>query len=327
MIGRPSGWALVLGTVIATVAMAAAPQEPQRPPVFRARATAVSLDVSVKRGNNPVHGLTAADFEVTDNGVPQTVEQAFTGILPIDVTLVIDASGRTAYIYDDIRQNAQRILDLLRPDDRARVLISESATYDLVPLQTVGTGIVLPEQRMPGARSRIQDALLAALVTHPDPDRRRLVVAITGGRDDKGVASIHLLDRAARQSDTVLHVLAVRADLRIDLGVREPPERTWSTLESFIRAGPTEQEMDLFEGLPALTGGTFQGSGRWGPFARNVNVVAAIRDAIEEFRQSYVIQYTPRDVAPGGWHDVVVRVKGVDPDGVRTRAGYFGMDQ
>ena len=58
MIGRPSGWALGLGTVVATVAAAAAQQEPQAPPVFRARTTAVSLDVSVKRGNRPVPGLT-----------------------------------------------------------------------------------------------------------------------------------------------------------------------------------------------------------------------------------------------------------------------------
>jgi hypothetical protein len=84
--------------------------------------------------------------------------------------------------------------------------------------------------------------------------------------------------------------------------------------------GTSPQEGELFETLPALTGGAFHGPGRWG---RNVNVVAAIRDLIAEFRQSYVIQYTPRGVPPAGWHDVVVRVKGVDPAGVRTRAGYF----
>ena len=86
----------------------------------------------------------------------------------------------------------------------------------------------------------------------------------------------------------------------------------------------SRQETELFETLPALTGGAFHGPGRWG---RNVNAVDRIRDVIAEFRQSYVIQYTPRDVAPGGWHEVVVRVKGVDRDGVRTRAGYFGTDR
>jgi hypothetical protein len=325
MTRRQAPWAAV--TAIAAVAVTAAQQNPpQGLPVFRTRATAVSLDVSVKRGNRPVPGLTAADFDVTDNGVPQTVEQAFTGVVPIDVTLVIDASGGTAPIYDDIRRNAQRILDLLRPDDRARVVISESIPYALLPLQRVGDGLVLPQQPMPGARSRIQDALLAALVTPRDADRRRVVVAITGGWDSRSVTSVHLLDRVARRSDTVLHILAVRPDLTFDLQPRDVPARTWSNLDGFIRDIPTEQELKLFDGLPALTGGTYQGPSR-GLFAGNVNVVDAIRQAIEEFRQSYVIQYTPREVAPGGWHDVVVLVKGVDPRGVRTRAGYTDVLQ
>jgi hypothetical protein len=101
---------------------------------------------------------------------------------------------------------------------------------------------------MPGASSRIQDALLAALVTPRDPDRRRPVVAITGGWDSKSVTSVHLLDRVARRSDTVLQILAVRPDLTIDLQPRDVPARTWSNLDGFIRDIPTEQELKLFEG-------------------------------------------------------------------------------
>ena len=91
-----------------------------------------------------------------------------------------------------------------------------------------------------------------------------------------------------------------------------------------MREEPTSQERDVLESLPALTGGAFHGPSLDKRNGRNINVVATIRDVIEEFRQSYVIQYTPRNVAAGGWHDVVVRVKGVDQKGVRTRAGYFG---
>jgi hypothetical protein len=36
----------------------------------------VLVDASVRRDNRPVVGLTAADFQVLDNGVPQTVEDA-----------------------------------------------------------------------------------------------------------------------------------------------------------------------------------------------------------------------------------------------------------
>jgi hypothetical protein len=154
-----------------TMSVAAARQDRQDQPVFRARTTAVSLDVSVKRGNRPVTGLTAADFQVTDNGVPQMVEQAFTEALPIDVTLIIDASGSTAARIDEIRRNAREVLGLLRPDDRARVLIIEEIPYELLPLQRVGSGIVVPGERLHGGLSSVHDTILAGLVARPDPVR------------------------------------------------------------------------------------------------------------------------------------------------------------
>jgi tetratricopeptide (TPR) repeat protein len=46
----------------------------------------------------PVTGLAVADFDVNDNGIPQTVERAFTDLIPIDVTVIIDASGSTASV-------------------------------------------------------------------------------------------------------------------------------------------------------------------------------------------------------------------------------------
>lgn len=53
-------------------------QDPQqRPPVFRAGVQLVRVDVTVTgRDDQPVSDLQAADFEVTEDGVPQTVEQA-----------------------------------------------------------------------------------------------------------------------------------------------------------------------------------------------------------------------------------------------------------
>ena len=47
----------------------------QQPPVFRAAADIVQIDVSVlDRDRQPVHGLTAADFTVLDGGIEQPVE-------------------------------------------------------------------------------------------------------------------------------------------------------------------------------------------------------------------------------------------------------------
>ena len=51
------------------------------------------MDVLVTDGRSPIAGLTAADFELTDNGTPQTVEQIYVEQLPLNVVMVLDTSG------------------------------------------------------------------------------------------------------------------------------------------------------------------------------------------------------------------------------------------
>ena len=284
-------------------------------PTFRSSVASVRVDVLVTEDRRVVRGLRASDFEVTDNGVRQVVENALHATVPIDVTLIIDASGSTESIFDDIRRNGQRILELLRPQDRARVLVIETSAYELVPLLTVGERFVLPKERQPGHLSGIHDAVLAGLVSRPDADRRRLVVVLTDGVDTRSITSAQTLDDVARRSDAVLHIVQVRPS-----AVQVVPRST-ST-----RSGKRPAFIPFGE---KSTGGRFHGSSADSLLGAKpgVNVIETVRAVFEEFRQSYVIQYQPRDVPAGGWHDVVIRVKGVDPSGVRARAGYFGAAQ
>jgi hypothetical protein len=43
-------------------------------PTFRVTTDLVAIDVSVRRGNAPVMGLQASDFELRDNGVQQKID-------------------------------------------------------------------------------------------------------------------------------------------------------------------------------------------------------------------------------------------------------------
>ena len=46
-----------------------------------------------------------------------------------------------------------------------------------------------------------------------------------------------------------------------------------------------------------------------------------------DFRQSYVLRYTPKGVEPKGWHEVTVEVPGVPAATIRARSGYFGSER
>src|SRR5262245_11603463 len=59
----------------ATGQPATADQSPPRPPVFRGGANLVRVDVTVTNNHgDPVTNLTQADFEVSEDGVPQTIQ-------------------------------------------------------------------------------------------------------------------------------------------------------------------------------------------------------------------------------------------------------------
>jgi VWFA-related protein len=110
---------LVLIAALAAVPLAAqAPATPQppppaadQPPIFRSGVKLVLVDVSVTGdGDTPVADLTAADFELTEDGVPQAVEQA---------TLVqLDGTPRDNGEALDIRSQDHAIAEAGRDDVR-----------------------------------------------------------------------------------------------------------------------------------------------------------------------------------------------------------------
>ena len=84
------------------------------PQVFSSKTVGVRVDVLVADAvsGKPIGGLAAADFEVRDNGVLQSVESLDAGDIPINVVLALDASGSTAgKRLDDLRNATRTLLD------------------------------------------------------------------------------------------------------------------------------------------------------------------------------------------------------------------------
>jgi VWFA-related protein len=273
--------------------------------VFRARTELVAISTSVKRGNAPVANLAAADFRVTDTGVAQAIEAVTIESVPLDVTLFMDTSGSTAGALDRMKRNVVSIAGMLRPDDQFRLLTIGLSVETPVPWQRAGNRLTLDMKAVPGI-SLIYDALFVALTHQPAAGRRHLIVAMTDGQDCGSLLDgARVLDASGR-SEAVLHWIYVSSSGDFD----ENAVSAWCTPsdagdEDFVAASATR------------TGGDLHRS-RFGDPA-----VRTFAQILDEFRQSYVLRYSPQGVKGTGWHAVTVSVPAQPGLTIKARSGYF----
>lgn len=275
---------------------------------FRSTKAIVAVGVSVKRGNAVVANLRAADFALTDNGVPQTVEAVSIESVPIDVTLFLDTSGSTAGKLDEMRHDVQTALQLLRAGDRFRLLTIGDTVNEAVPWVPAGTR-VSPHIEAVGGISLIHDALMFGLVHRPGPGRRHLIVGMTDRQDCGSVIPVSLVFELAGRSDAVMHLVdyaggSENANYRI---------RTCSP-----QARPDGEQ--ILRLAAERTGGQQHEQSR---FFRASSIARAFRAIFDDFRQSYVLQYSPAGVDTPGWHAIAVTVPAVKNATVRARQGYY----
>lgn len=274
--------------------------------LFRARTDLVAISASVKRGNAPVANLKAADFRLTDNGAEQAIEAVTIESVPLDVTLFMDTSGSTAGALDRMKKNVVTIAGMLRPDDQFRLLTIGISVEVPIPWQRAGQPVTLDMKAVPGI-SLVYDALFVALTHTPAAGRRHLIVAMTDGRDCGSLLDgARVLDASGR-SEAVLHWIYVSAD-----GDTDP-----NSINAYCTPNDAG-EVDFVAQTAARTGGDSHRS-RFGDPA-----VRTFAQILDEFRQSYVLRYSPRGVSGKGWHSVIVQVPAQPALLIKARSGYFG---
>lgn len=298
----------------------------QERPVFRASTTAVSVHVAVRAGNLPVGGLSATDFSLTDQGVPQDVALVEVAAVPLDVTAVVDVGARAADRFERLQDDVGAIAGLLRPDDRLRLIGYGYDVVETLPLQAAAKTPRLERMVTLGGTS-LHDAVAAALVQRPDPNRRRLIVVLADRTDTLSVLDAGRVLAIARRADAVLHVIGLESGCvpsttswrRGEPRPPEfrPPERPIVRYPAAVPCDPAAVET-LTEAAHATGGALHRLS--W----ISASAVHGFKKAFEDFGSSYVLRYTPLGVAPEGWHQVDVKVLRPGRFAVRARKGYFG---
>jgi hypothetical protein len=92
-----AGHSPILGVVLVLTMLAPGLAARQRTGLsFPARAERVRIDAYVGRDGRPVEGLTAADFDVRDDGVTQEVRLVEAEEAPLHALLILDTSSSVA---------------------------------------------------------------------------------------------------------------------------------------------------------------------------------------------------------------------------------------
>ncbi len=296
-----------LALACAAASLWSAAQGQAQPPVFKTGALTVSVNAAVKRGNRVMANLTAKDFRLTDNGVEQKIEAVSIESVPVDVSLFLDTSGSTAGKLDDMKRDVQGIVKMLRPGDRFRLLTIGDSVDEPVHWVPAGTAVNLSFGAV-GGISLVHDALVLALLHRPEADRRHLVVGMTDRRDCGSVVSSAQLRELASRSEAVLHLVdqsGSGGDVAYRIRTCSPRGRV---------DGP-----EIIAEAAARTGGTLHDPS----YLFGSSVLRAFRTIFDEFRQSYVLRYSPSGIGRGGWHAIVVQVPSMSGVTIRARQGYF----
>jgi Ca-activated chloride channel family protein len=239
----------------------------------------------------PLTGLTKGDFEVWEDGVPQTVSVFAAGDFPLTVALAVDRSFSMAGERLAVAKSAARVfLGELRPEDESANIAIGSRIDTIAPLSTdrAAQYEALLDLDAFGTTG-LYDAVSRAIELTQEGKGRRALVILSDGTDRYSSATADDAIEEARRSDVMVYPVAL---------------------------GP--RPSSFFDRIAAVTGGR----------AFHLKDIRQLSTALtriaRELRFQYLLGYVPSQeghASAGGWRSIRVDVKrpGVT---VRAREGY-----
>jgi VWFA-related protein len=295
-----------VGLSACAIALAAAAAFGQQTPVFRVSVERVRLDALVTAGGRPLEGLTAADFDVLDNGVPQRVDVATTAG-DVTMVLVLDTSGSVEGTrLEHLVAASQTVVDLLNPGDTALLITFSDrlalSTWSVRSPAAVRAALVGAQA---SGHTAMWDALFAGLSFASGDSGRSLVLLFTDGIENASWLTEKMVTESLKRTESVVCAVNPVIDLRQD----SPAQRSQNTLSAAGRM--------LLWKVVEQTGGSLL-EADW-----SEKLSQQFASIVREFRSRYLLLYEPAGVGrDDGWHRVEVRVKSRSAK-VRVRPGYY----
>jgi Ca-activated chloride channel family protein len=288
-------------------------------PAFSTGVDAVVVDVLITRDGRPVTGLTASDFTLRDNGVTQRVESIVAEDVPITLLLLLDTSASVSgEPLAQLKVAVQAAGAALRPQDRVGLFTFSDRVRLTMPPGAPNTLPARLQAVQAGGATALYDAIFAAMASRSRTAGRALVLLFSDGDDTVSWLDPRDVIVSAQRSDTVVHAVTLRRPTSV-AGSTDQRRRDTNLSESGRDRALFQSEPQLFndlflQQLVNETGGSLLD-------AASADLSDAFVRFIGEFKARYVLTYTPRGVAPSGWHTLDVKVN--RRAAVRARRGYL----
>jgi Ca-activated chloride channel homolog len=279
---------------------------------FRSGVDVVTVDALVTRDGRALSGLTAADFELRDNGVVQEIDSVSVDDAPVSMLLALDTSNSVeGPTLNHLKRAAIGAIDALTPADRAAVLtfadtVTQRSDWS-APTAAARSAI---EETDAGGATCLYDAGYAALTLEDTvPGRRSYVLLFSDGGDTSSWLPARAFIERARRSGAVVSVVTRRAprpDVRLEYRSGVDP---WTARPPDQSTGPIVSE------VAGITGGHVF------VVQRAEDLRTTFADIVSQFRNRYLLRYRPRGVDGGGWHTIGLQLKRGSAS-ITARRGY-----
>ena len=323
------------------------PDNPDQPVALNAALVDVPVVVADRSGRY-VPGLTANDFELTEDGVRQQVVFFRDDRVPIHVAILLDTSNSTRGSLGDIQDAAIEFTNQLLAGDQIMVMSFDADVRVDCDFTSDRAKLVRAiRNTSPRKGTKLYDAVLEAVAKRfRGIDGRKAIVLLSDGRDHGSNHAAGEAIQASVESDVMVYGIRYPAGLW-KMGVPGMPGGTPSGKNQRNKPWqvpniPNIPGVPRIPGLPWPLVAQGQGGGGWGggygDFMETVTAnsggrlfeAAAITDirllfaqVAEELRHVYTLAYQPSNpVTNGGYRAVAVTVPAQPDLTVRHRLGY-----
>jgi Ca-activated chloride channel family protein len=319
--------------IIAIAALSLAAHQPE----FKAGVELVTVPVAITSRDTYIEGLTAAEFQLSENGERQVVTTLTRERRPVSICFVIDASGsmERGMRKEIARQAARRIAGQLQPGDEIAILLFAGAVEERLPWTRIAD---VTDRAWSGwatqGMTALNDGMKAGLeLIDQARNPRHAIVLLTDGFENASRESTSSIVKTRRQSETTVYGIGISQTSvaeqqgdRVEQGLAMPGSSPDGVGREATAPGASDllamtRALPQFDYLQAMVGDS------GGIVARAESMREALDAAIRvtnDLQHEYLLGYTPTRPLDGKYRRLKVEVnrRGV---AVRHRGGYLAL--